>query len=797
MKARFVFSPLLSVFDYRQKKSVPSLAVFSIALLIGLSNVSYAQQLPTNVPYVWDNFSGGLNTKLSEFSLDKRQCTIAENIRFNTELNSLSKRDQVLSYGSASGTEAITGLHRLYLKSGTKVLLTTHGDELEKGDDDAGTFTNILNLDTGDYRWQWQTWHDIAIGTDGYNQPVKTDGTDATYLGTCFSEDADSGSGPDGTYHYKVSYYTASYEVTLSVASNAVTVSDNDIDLSMIPIAPDTYGGEDVVGRKIYRHKNGATVYYLLSNGTVANNTATTLTDSDADAGLSATVYPTGDSDYKPPLGKFVLVHKNRLWIGNDPSYPSRLYYSDDSSHDIFITGDYFDIRPNDGDEITFVLNLLGILTVGKSNTIQKLYTDGTDPDADWEISDPFSFIGCQAPYSADNSTIGIIYLARDGLYKFNGQYSNLISEAVTPVINDISQSNFTNCWGEFNNNIYRLAYASEESGASDNNRVLILDVLSNAYSIDPLAINVFTSFNSGSDWGVVYSGSSTDGNIYSLSGATHEIVHKKQSDFTGTWDSMRYIPTRWGGDADSAVLEVAWDETIDQLTGTIDNLPGIVDRDTSGGSYISQFLNIGASSFDKLYWNETIPSTGGDVTFNLRSGPTSPDCLAATWESLEYSDPTGSDVSAATANDFVQYRVTMTSDSITYSPTVYNAFNYAIKLTYNTEGTTSETTIPFRWESGWTDLGYPGRDKTLNTLFVYHDSPDQTGTLTLTFENFEGDTDEFEINLNNNPTHYVEQFTTGKFRGKLFKLKINESSLNPLTVKRVIVYYDVEPFID
>ena len=757
---------------------------------------------------VYNDFSKGINTKRSEFSLPKESqgassgyATVAENVRFHTDLGSLSKRDEILGYGTADTTESITGMHRYYNSDGTKKLIVTHGDEVEIGNDDTGAFTAILDLTTGGYKYQSLTWHNLFLSTDGHNQPIKWDGSSAsaTYLGSCLATAKTTGAGPSGTYTYKVSYYTSSYEVLLDTPSNPVTVTDKDITLSMIPIAPDTYGGEDVTGRKIYRIKNTGSTYYLLSNGTIANNTAVTLNDSDADGELSATTYPAGTETKKPPKCKFLLVNNNRLFLANDPTNgPSRIYYSKDASHDIFAnTTDYFNIRLNDGDEITFIKNLLGVIVVGKNNTIQKFYTSGDIPSADWEIGDPLGgAIGCQAPYSAVNSPLGIIFLSFDGIYKFNGQYSTLISDAVTPIIYDISETNYTDCWGEFHKNIYYLTYTSETTGASDNDRILLFDLLSNAYSIDTLARDCFCSFNSGTDYGVLYSGGSGDGKVYAHSETVHEVVHKRHADLTGTFDDMRYIPTAYGGDADSPVLEISWDLTIDEASGTIDTHSygedAIIDRMDTDGTYTSQVLDINPFAFDKLYWNERIPSTGGDVTIAIRSAAASGDVTSATY-SDEFTDPTGSDISGETANRYVQYRISLDTDNILYTPTVYKAGNYLVRLTYDTEGSSSETTIALDWESGWDDFGHPGEKKNLKKVYIYYESA-ETGTLNVEFETLLGDTDLFEINLKDHPSSYVEYFTTGAFTGDFIKLKIDESSLNDLVIKRIIVLYSLEP---
>ncbi len=768
-------------------------------LLLFLSGPLFAQEQYKDLIYVWDDFSKGLNTKLSEFSLPKNQATIAENVRYDKKLKALSKRAEVFSYGTMDTTEPGTSLHRLYLKDTTKVLIGTHGDEIEAGVDATGNFTAILDLTTGDYRWQWLTWHDVGIGCDGFNQPVKYDGSSvsATYLGSLLATVHTAGSGPaSGSRSYKVSYYTSTYEVIYDVISNAITGTGKDILLSMIPIAPDTFGGEDVVGRRIYRNKLAAqTTWYELTNSPITNNTATTLTDTDTDAELSATEYPGGDATYTPPKGKFSVIHRNRLWFANDPNYPSRIYYSEDGSHDTFLDNAYFNIRPNDGDEITFAKNLGGVLTISKNNTIQFIDTyKGDSPTADWEISDPFSFTGCDAPYSVSNSPLGIIYLDWTGLYTFNGSSSQLISEAITPEILDISESDFANCWGIFHKNIYYLAYTAESTGASTNDRVLGLDILSNAYFIDLLSINAFCTFSSGDDWDVLYSVSSNNGTVNAHEETIHGVRHRRQSDFTGTFDDMRYIPTKWGGDINNVVLEIANITTIDDLTGIINDLTGDINREDTAGSYISQVLHTGATTFDRLYWHETIPAAGGDVLFYIRSDTTSDLCEAATWSS-SYTDATGSDISGDSAYAYVQYKIELSTDDIDYTPNVKSIGGFAVKFTYDMEGITQETTIPLHWRGGWTDLGYPDMDKTLTSMTCYYGYKENvSGTINIKFENFEGDSDTFEINTLEDPGMYSDKFTNFAFVGDLFLLDITESSLNDVHIDKIIINFDVEP---
>lgn len=771
------------------------LTAFLTALLF-LSNSVFAQDLPKNVVYVMDDFSGGLSTKHSPFNLKPNQATVLENARLSAEYGSLVKRAELESDGEMSDDEAGTGLHRLYLKDGTKLLIGTHGDEIEKRNETTNAFTTILTLSSGNYRWQFLTWNNVMIGCDGYNQPVKFDGTSdsATYLGSCLATDAGSGAGPDGVYTYKVSYYTASYEVLFNQASNSITVDDNDIDLTMIPIAPDSYGGEDVVGRRIYRTSDGGSDYKLLSNGQIANNTATTLTDSDTDAARGVAM-PAGDATYTPPKGRLCLIHKNRLWFANDPDYPSRIYYSEDGLPDTFLSNSYFNIRPDDGDEITFAKNLLGLLTISKNNSIQKLNTRGDTPSSDWYITDPFSFVGCQAIYSAKNTPIGIIYLSGNGLYRFDGQYSSLLSDPVTPEIEDISEVNYSTCWGEYHNNRYYLSYTSKATGASDNDRVLIYDLVNNAFSTDLMTINAFCVFDSGTDSNVLYAVSSADGTIFAYRETLEEILHRKHSDFTGTFDDARYVPVKWGGDADNTEIELGWTETIDELSKTINTACGDVNRPDEAGSYVSQILYTeGASSLVKLYWNETLPSGGGDVTFQVKAHDSLESLCPLAW-SAEFTDPSGSDISAVSAGDYLQYKINLSVVDLDYTPTVYSIGGYTVRLTYRKEGTVYESTVPLQYESGWFDLGYSGYIKQLKKIYCYYES-ESDGTLSIEFENLYGETDTFDIDLSENPAMYTEYFTNGMFGGEMFKLNIKESSLNDIKVRKIILVYDVQELI-
>ncbi len=78
------------------------LAVLALCM-VGLPLI-YAQDDGKNLIYALDDFSGGIASKISPFALNKKQATIAENVRLNSRYRSISKRNKLNTYGTADPT---------------------------------------------------------------------------------------------------------------------------------------------------------------------------------------------------------------------------------------------------------------------------------------------------------------------------------------------------------------------------------------------------------------------------------------------------------------------------------------------------------------------------------------------------------------------------------------------------------------------------------------------------------------------------------------------------------------------
>ena len=755
----------------------------SITLLLVLSSNVFASS-PNPQFYTINSFEKGLNAHISDLLTSDNQGVEVTNVRINNRFGSLSKRDLLLTAWDA-GNYSVNGLHRYYKSSDStvKTIIAT-STFLDIGDAAATTTTHIQAILTDGKRWQFATYKDIAIGSNGYDQPVKYDGYTLTtantdnartasdlcaQLGAPFAQLSSENAGNDldasSWYQYKMVFYDGSTYTASQARSNPILTGSTvqNITLTGVPIGP-----VGTTHRYIYRNLGAATraacladtTFYLVKD--LADNTTLTFDDAVTDATADDDAAPTwatsitGGIYVTPPKGKYLNIHKERLWISGNTTNQSDIYFSDDGNPDYFDPDDFFIIRADDGDEITFIKTFLGLLTVGKTNSIQKVYTDGATI-SDWYISDPFSFVGCPAPYTVDVSPKGIVYLGRKGLYLFNGQASTLISDAVTPQINDISQADITDTAGIYFNDEYRLAYTSSSSGASSNNRVLLYNFIRDAYVLDTENINCFAVFNAGTDLGTLYSGSSLeDGYIVAHTYSSPTLVKRYKSEMEeGATDDTCVYNTE-----NEPRIALSWDCTIDTwLTelqvkdasiNTIDDIGtyfpnSIIDRPDGTGTWTSPVYQIDASKLDKIYWNESLTAFG-DVTFQVRLGATAGACAAASWETA-VTNPNGSDLSGITANAFIQIRANLTTSDIVYTPYLFQADGYLFKLLYSKIGAANETSVLSVYKTGWKDFGVQGYKKQIQRIKVFYKST--AGTINFGIIGDDGDLSKtFAINL-------------------------------------------------
>jgi len=622
--------------------------ISTILLICGLTFASVQKE----VVYEVTDWSKGQNSHISPYNLPANQGPIAQNVKINEKYGSISKRDTLITLLDF-GTGSVNGLHKYYKSDATTYTVAAIGELLVI--DNSGTAQTIQDgLSDGKW-WTFITYKDVMIGANGTNQSIKWDGkvqitanTDASrtatelcaQLGAPFAE-LNTGTTLDASswYQYKIAFYDDTTYTYSTALSNPILLGADvhNVTLTDIPLGP--YG---TTHRYIYRTHGQATQaalatadYYMCID--MAENALRTTNDAVADGDLPndptwATV-TTAELDCTPPLSKYLEIHTQRLFTAGNSTYPSRIYYSDEFNPDYFSATDYERIRPNDGDEITAIKTQGGILRVIKTNTIQSYYTDGAA--STWYPSDPLTHIGCPAPYSVANTPYGLAYLSRSGLRLFNGQGSNLISDAVTQEIRDISQVNIKECAGYFHEDDYSLAYTSTESGLSYNDRVLVYNFVRDAYVLNTENINCFHAFNSGTDLGTLYMGSSTtDGYVVAHSSplSLQTIRYKSQLDL-GTYSDAMTSGTEFSPILSMISLDLMNDYTSDTLaraawatSETTEKIPPDIGDGSDGAKTVSDDETLPESTYN--YTSLTVDAgktltITGDTTIKVQGDVT------------------------------------------------------------------------------------------------------------------------------------------------------------------------------
>lgn len=276
-----------------------------------------------------------------------------------------------------------------------------------------------VNIGKVDYLFVAGTDPMIKVATDG---TVTNWGIDAPSTNPS-AADGGAGSLAAGTYQYMVVFRnstTGSVSNSNPTAASVTVGASRQVSLTSIPVSSDT----QVDSRQIYRTTAGGTVFFFLA--TIANNTATTYTDTGGTA-LSATQLQTDNLQpgegisgviYGDAVGPFL----GRMWWTRRSVLPANIYYSPIGRPESvagFVT-------VSTTDEAAVKLVIWNGLWVFTTRTIRQIVSP---------TAQPLEVRG--APGISNESTgrffvqptpRGIIYLAADGPRIFDGSTSHLLS---------------------------------------------------------------------------------------------------------------------------------------------------------------------------------------------------------------------------------------------------------------------------------------------------------------------------------------------------------------------------------
>jgi len=437
------------------------------------------------------DFRGGLNVDSAPDNLADNELTKAQNIDLS-ERGGFSKRKGTVALNSTSYGCQIEQVFEWLKKDGSAVLLAVMEDALYDIASD-GSRTKVTALATGTRNVFNIAFNDVLYfgdavnylyynGTNTGNVQITTiPGTPA--LGV-------SGSGTlNGNYKCKVVFYNE-IGVESPASQESPFVSANNI--AQFNWSNIVTGPTGTVGRRLYRTKTNGSVFYLA--GEIANNSATTYSESKADSELGRVL----TENYLTPIKrcKFAVYHSKscRYMYAGDVNNKTALYYSEPNEP--------YKVKST---SILYPTHAMGEITGLKEfgDTLIVFYRYGArilrgiDPEVDmiWDeipirqgaiannavtlTPNTLTFLGNGGLYTINSGILGVASAVTPG----ENLVLNLSERKVNSIIRDIITPHYACSICDSFNNRLLLAY-NDASGTERNNKVLVYDWEIKAFTI-------------------------------------------------------------------------------------------------------------------------------------------------------------------------------------------------------------------------------------------------------------------------------------------------------------------------
>ncbi len=160
-----------------------------------------------------------------------------------------------------------------------------------------------------------------------------------------------------------------------------------------------------------------------------------------------------------PPIVKSITLHYERVWGTGDALNPNRVYWSDDLNPENWTTsldaGGLMDIPTWDGGKCIGLSNLFDNVVIFKTYNIWKIF--GTYP-REYEKVQVYSSTGAIAERSIVDAGTMAFFLAKDGIYIYNGTQTQKISYKIDDIISNMHPLYAANAVGVFYKDKYILA---------------------------------------------------------------------------------------------------------------------------------------------------------------------------------------------------------------------------------------------------------------------------------------------------------------------------------------------------
>jgi len=189
-----------------------------------------------------------------------------------------------------------------------------------------------------------------------------------------------------------------------------------------------------------------------------------------------------------PPRARSISLHYERIWATVDRLHPNRVYYSDDLNPENWQTGldegGFIELPTWDGGVCIGLSTIFDDVVIFKTYNIWKI--NGTYP-GEYQKVQVFSSTGAIAERSIANAGTVAFFLAKDGIYIYDGMQTHLISQPIKDIIKNMNKAYADKAVGVFYDNRYILAIP--EGDSAENNCII-------EYNLDTKQFIIKRGFN-------------------------------------------------------------------------------------------------------------------------------------------------------------------------------------------------------------------------------------------------------------------------------------------------------------
>jgi len=453
------------------------------------------QETPYKAPKIlqldWNAFNGGLNTLLRQTEIKDKELAQCDNLKL-VGLGVPTKREGTANYfqtapSVATGSQRVRGLKGVLFASGASgvnelIALSDWGLLVKKN---GASYTEIYGSSyaSGYDTELVQAFNKVFI-TNGIDELTKYDGaTIYSYVGISRPTGvlATNLSGTSGTFtrSFRISAFSAVGE---TIASEACLITNMPQDLMTSAIrltwttaSPASY----VAGYGVYGYDQGDE--RLITTTDPSSKTFDYLGVPDP----SMLVFPPGADTTLGPIAKYVIIHKDKLILGNLDSFPSRISWSGGGSNiDKFnwrYGGGYVDIDKDAGDAVKGLIEFQDKIIVFKERSIWEVTLSTSGSLVIPSVKMIVRGVGAVSHKTIRHVENDVFFLSRKGVFTLGNEANflnvlrtNELSARVRPIFSLLSNTQLDKACAIYHNNKYRLAFPM---GSSDvNTKEIVYD---------------------------------------------------------------------------------------------------------------------------------------------------------------------------------------------------------------------------------------------------------------------------------------------------------------------------------